>query len=605
MIRAPILDDIEFDALFEQGRALIPRFAPEWTDHNLHDPGITLLDLLAWLVDIQVYRIGFVGSPHFAAFAALFGVYPRAASAAHGLLWPNQPLPPVRIADGSTATTVASPDVPFRVSGDIDLSPAKSNGGTLLRKDGTALAVEMNQRITLAAGDRLELKFDRPLAVSADKRVALGFQLDGMPVPTGRNWGPIAFDYKVASEPGWQPVSIIADGTKALSQSGVIILDVPPVSGGSAVLRLRLDNSFFPVVPTLTSIALNVLPVEQVVRHEPEVLGRGNGQPDQEVTFDWNGILLEEPYAALKITSDEDGSLSWREVDDLSRCGPAEAAFVRDAARNCIRFGNGLNGRNPGEEALIRVDSIDRTRGEAGNLGRGRSWRVAGISGDYGVNQSKMSGGRDADTIEDLLDSLRLRAVRRDAMVTDWEMRAAATKLPGFGIERADVLPRFWPDLPGQKLCGARTLIVRPASDPKPPRIFLDSVRTTLEPFRLLGERLFVISPGLVSIQVSATVQIGRDDSKEIEKAVTHQILARLNDRKSMDGIEPWPLGRQVTVGELESIIAVIPGVRAAIDVRLARIGEPLAAAPIDLSPDEIAVLAPENLTLRISVGHA
>lgn len=604
MIRAPILDDIEFDELFEQGRALIPRFAPGWTDHNLHDPGITLLDLLSWLVDIQVYRIGFVGSPHFAAFAALFGVHPRGAAPARGLLWPRRPLPPVRIADGSPATTVASPDVPFRVLGDIDLSAANSNGGTLRRKDGTALSVELNQRIALAAGDRLELEFDQPLALSAGKRIALGLQLEGAQGLASRSWGPIAFDYSISGEPGWQAVSIVADATMALSQSGVILLDVPPASGGPVTLRLRLDNSFFPVVPTLTSIALNVLPVHQVSRDTPTVLGRGTGQPDQEVKFDWTGVLTSEPYAALKITSDEDGSLAWNEVDDFARCGPGEAAFVRDIANGSIRFGNGLNGRNPGEEALIRIDRIDRTCGEAGNLGHGRIWRVAGISGDFGVNHSRMWGGRDADTIEDLLDTLRLTAARRDAMVTDREMRTAATGLRGFGIERVDVLPRYWPDLPGQKLCGARTLLVRPAASPKPPRNFLNSVATSLEPCRVLGERLFVISPGLVPVQVSATALLSGDHPEDIEKSIRQRLLARFSDRKTIKGFEPWPPGRQVTIGELESLIATVPGVRAATDVRIARTGESLVLEPILLAPDEIAVLAPENLDLRISRGR-
>src|SRR4051812_22756879 len=98
MIPYPALDDIAFDALVDEGRALIPRFAPDWTDHNLHDPGITLLDLLAWIVDQQVYRIGTVGDAHLRAFAALLGVPPLPAHPAHGLLWPNAEAPPADLA---------------------------------------------------------------------------------------------------------------------------------------------------------------------------------------------------------------------------------------------------------------------------------------------------------------------------------------------------------------------------------------------------------------------------------------------------------------------------------------------------------------------------
>ena len=37
----PHLDDRRWQDLVEEGRALIPRLAPAWTDHNVHDPGIT------------------------------------------------------------------------------------------------------------------------------------------------------------------------------------------------------------------------------------------------------------------------------------------------------------------------------------------------------------------------------------------------------------------------------------------------------------------------------------------------------------------------------------------------------------------------------------
>ena len=36
---------------------LAKRFHPEWTDHNDHDPGITLLNLAAWLGEMALYRM--------------------------------------------------------------------------------------------------------------------------------------------------------------------------------------------------------------------------------------------------------------------------------------------------------------------------------------------------------------------------------------------------------------------------------------------------------------------------------------------------------------------------------------------------------------------
>ena len=52
------LDTRGFDELFEAARARIPRYAPEWTDFNDSDPGITLLQLYAWHCRHHVAHVG-------------------------------------------------------------------------------------------------------------------------------------------------------------------------------------------------------------------------------------------------------------------------------------------------------------------------------------------------------------------------------------------------------------------------------------------------------------------------------------------------------------------------------------------------------------------
>ncbi|HXZ10723.1 MAG TPA: hypothetical protein VEI25_21940, partial [Paraburkholderia sp.] len=49
-------DARNFDDLVREGLALLPVYAPEWTNHNPSDPGVTLVELLAWLADILLYR---------------------------------------------------------------------------------------------------------------------------------------------------------------------------------------------------------------------------------------------------------------------------------------------------------------------------------------------------------------------------------------------------------------------------------------------------------------------------------------------------------------------------------------------------------------------
>jgi hypothetical protein len=67
----PNLDDRTFADLVAEGRAMIPRLAPEWTNHNPADPGITLLELLAFLTESVLYDINQVREDSYRSFLAL------------------------------------------------------------------------------------------------------------------------------------------------------------------------------------------------------------------------------------------------------------------------------------------------------------------------------------------------------------------------------------------------------------------------------------------------------------------------------------------------------------------------------------------------------
>ena len=48
-IPEPILDDLRFQKdLVDEARRRIVRYSPDWTDYNVSDPGITLIELFAW-----------------------------------------------------------------------------------------------------------------------------------------------------------------------------------------------------------------------------------------------------------------------------------------------------------------------------------------------------------------------------------------------------------------------------------------------------------------------------------------------------------------------------------------------------------------------------
>ena len=64
---------------------MIPRYAPDWTNHNPSDPGITLIELAAWMTDLLIYRLNQVPDKNYVAFLNLLGIKLRAPRSAKAL----------------------------------------------------------------------------------------------------------------------------------------------------------------------------------------------------------------------------------------------------------------------------------------------------------------------------------------------------------------------------------------------------------------------------------------------------------------------------------------------------------------------------------------
>ncbi|GAA2095523.1 putative baseplate assembly protein [Microlunatus panaciterrae] len=79
----PNLDDRDFAQLLAEAKAMIPARCPDWTDLSPGDPGVTLLELFAYLTDSMLYRLNRIPDKAFVQFLNLVGVTltpPAAAS---------------------------------------------------------------------------------------------------------------------------------------------------------------------------------------------------------------------------------------------------------------------------------------------------------------------------------------------------------------------------------------------------------------------------------------------------------------------------------------------------------------------------------------------
>ncbi|MFZ4734729.1 MAG: putative baseplate assembly protein [Bradymonadia bacterium] len=86
MIPVPNLDDRTHKEIVEEAKRLIPQYCPEWTNFNPSDPGITLVELFAWMTEMVIYRLNKVTDKNFIAFLNLMGVRLQPPQPARALL---------------------------------------------------------------------------------------------------------------------------------------------------------------------------------------------------------------------------------------------------------------------------------------------------------------------------------------------------------------------------------------------------------------------------------------------------------------------------------------------------------------------------------------
>lgn len=125
----PDLDDREWKDIVDQAKALIPKYAPEWTDHNPSDLGITLIELFAWMVESLIYRLNRVPAKNYIEFLNLLGITRDPATPASTYLTfearstEKATVPVDKGSQAATRQTETEDAVVFETDEDLDVQP--------------------------------------------------------------------------------------------------------------------------------------------------------------------------------------------------------------------------------------------------------------------------------------------------------------------------------------------------------------------------------------------------------------------------------------------------------------------------------------------------
>ncbi|SFY51357.1 putative baseplate assembly protein [Streptomyces sp. F-1] len=605
---SPNLDDRRFQQLVDEAKRYVQQRAPEWTDHNVSDPGVTLIETFAYLVDQLLYRLNRVPDKNYTAFLDLLGIrlFPPAAAGAEVDFWLSAPQPEaVTLPAGTEVTTAdgeAEEPVVFATTGELRIVPSElvrlvtaPRSGEQTDRTGE-LAEGRDVRCFQAApqpGDAL--LFGLPAAVPrCIVAVRLDSRVEGVGVDPRQP--PLAWE---AWDGGrWQECETGSDSTGGLNRPGEVIVYVPAghtasVIGGTRAgwLRCRVTEAepgqpFYSESPTVREATVftvgGTTPVEHAETVTDVPLGTSEGVAGQSFRLGRPPVLLDGEPPLVEVSS-ADGWQRWEVVEHFGRSGPGDRHVRVDATTGEFLFPPALRepdgtlrlcGAVPEKGAHIRVTRYRTGGGPAGNVARG-AISVLRSSVPYVarvVNREAARGGVDGETVENAKlrapDALRMQ--ERAVTAEDHEIiaRQAAPS-----VRRVRCLPA------GEGAGAVRVLVVPDAVADDGDRLrfeqlipsdqVLAAITGSLDERRLIGTRLVVEPPVYQGVTVVARLATAPGDTDRVRDAALAALFRYLNPLRGGPDGTGWPFGRPVQYGEVFGVLQRATGNALVEEIRL------------------------------------
>ncbi|MFO1322806.1 MAG: putative baseplate assembly protein [Burkholderiales bacterium] len=551
----PVIDDRRYADIVAEARTRVPRYTSEWTDLNDNEPGMAVVQLLGWMSELLIHRLGQVPKLNYLKFLELIGVELTPARPAQvELAFPVVPTfaEPTVIVPLHTqvAAEVPGSDTPIVFETErslvcltadldavqldsgfdvVDVSAANAGGEAGFAPFGS----------TARIGASLMLGFASTLpfpAVTVD--LMLWFKAPRSRLPLYVQSGvaaspPATIDWEYWNGKDWYPLDVLKDETIAFTRSGHVQVSapgkaavggplassvLPPFAAPRYWIRARLRGGAYQVAPSLLAVRTNTVPALQAQTVDAEVVGRATGLDEQTFTLANKPVL---PGTLQLVIDEGSGEEPWTEVPDFFASRPDDRHYVLNRSTGEIRFGRGRQLRvpiqNPNRPANVIAKTYRFGGGQAGNVGPGRITAlrggVGGVDAGRVANLFAAYGGSDEETLAAARERApqTLKSHERAVTAEDFELHARAAG----GVARAKALPLFHPQFEGVDVPGVVSVVVVPEASttdplddpaPMPTDGTLRNVCAYLDARRLATTELYAIAPKYVEVVVNATL---------------------------------------------------------------------------------------------------
>jgi predicted phage baseplate assembly protein len=608
---APNLDDRRFQNLVDDAKRLVQRRCPEWTDHNVSDPGVTLIETFAYMTDQLLYRLNRVPDRNYVKFLELIGVrlFPPTAATTKVTFWLSAPqenpiFVPIGVEVATPRTETVGSSIAFTTTDQLDIVPSEMvyvgsvpTGGTW-RNHTDAIKLSSFSCFSPHPVPDEVLLIGLSAAVPRCA-VSLRFDCNIEGIGVDPEWPPLAWE--AWDGEAWVECEVDRDTTGGLNRPGEVVLHVPPNHVMSLEHQLRAgwlrarvttpeeDQPFYSNSPLIKGLAVSTVggTIEAVQAEviQDEVLGLSEGVPGQRFDVARPPVVPSGEPVVLEVSDEEEGWQEWQEVSDFAQSGPGDRHFVLDAVAGEVQFGPAVRMPNgefvqygdvPMKGSVLRLRRYHTGGGRQGNVAQ-TAIRVCRTTIPYVArveNRYPATGGVDGEDIEEakIRGPLVMRTLGRAVTAEDYEQLA---KEAAPEAARVKAVPATTDEEAG----GVRVLIVPAVADDDgrlsfeqlvPPPEILSNVATFLDSRRTLGARVLVEPPAYQGVTVVAMLRARPwADPNRLQKTATDALYAYLHPiTGGMEGTG-WAFGRPVHMGEVYALLQRLPGTELVEDVRL------------------------------------
>jgi predicted phage baseplate assembly protein len=598
----PNLDDRRFQDLVDDAKRMVQQRCVEWTDHNVSDPGVTLIETFAFMTDELLYRLNRVPDRLYITFLDLLGVtlHPPTPARVDVTAWlasaPDEDV--VLAADSEVATLRTSADdaVVFATSEDLVMPPRRLRHVLTQAHDGEPVprddALSLGTEFTCFSG---QPAYDDAMLLGLDDAapscaIALRFRCHVQGVGVDPTAPPLVWEAWDGS--AWVGCEVEEDGTGGLNRAGDVVVHVPRSHTASVVagvragwLRCRVVPAvegfpFYSASPTITAASAftigGTVAAVHAERVSGEVIGLSEGVPGQVFRLARGPVVSSGEAFEVEVAAGS-GWRTWHEVDSFAGCDADSEVCRVDRATGDVTFGPAVRepdgslrhyGAVPPKGAPLRVTQYRVGGGPSGNVSAGaiRVLRTTVPGVDRVVNRRAAIGGVASESVDEarLRGPLALRTRDRAVTAEDYEQlaRAAAPQ-----VARVRTVPASTDDEAG----GVRVLVVPAASadadgrlrfeDLVPTPETLEAVAAHIDERRTVGARVSVEPPYYQGVTVVATlVARPRTSSEELQREAVLALNRYYSPLSGGPDGTGWPFGRPVQAGEVYAVLQQLGG---------------------------------------------